>query len=47
MVVLCKTGGNAARLEPLPRLVQLPVDVIGFTALATRKHVAEYVPPIC
>ena len=43
----CKAGGNATRLDPLPRLVQLPNDVIGCTALATRKHVAEYAPPIC
>ena len=38
----CKAGGNATRLDPLPRLVQLPNDVIGCTALATRKHIAEY-----
>ena len=43
----CKAGGNETRLDPLPRLVQLPNDVIGCTALATRKHVAEYAPPIC
>ena len=42
----CKAGGNAARVDPLPRLVQLPDNVIGCTALATRKHVAEYAPPI-
>ena len=43
----CKVGDNAARVDPLPRLVQLPDNVIGCTALATRKHVAEYAPPIC
>ena len=42
----CKAGGNAARVDPLPRLVQLPDNVTGCTALATRKHVAEYAPPI-
>ena len=43
----CKVGDNAARVDPLPRLVQLPDNVIGCTALATRKYVAEYAPPIC